>query len=1067
MNSISNGIFFVLIAFLVSFATASQNLNKTDKTMHQPFILGDGFDIQRLNPVNWSALTLTKNKKQPIIVTQGKIHNVQKISNEVEGKIHYVESAFDFENKVLATDTLSNFYLSENSTLFNQRILNGDNKPIFVYYVYKKPILAHTTPAIKRSDLDTLFTDRVNRLGKDISAAGFVHLFGTHYAGEVTLGGTFILRLTIDRDQFIYSPYTKEEFKTEIEKFIASKNEETDYTNEFLQVKSVDVFSVGGNKEVKSLQKWLPILVSNEQPIDVKLERITGLLTTQNFPDVEDIEAKRELLESFIDKGIAKVKERIKQPVKTSYFQKFSIPFRQRLVSILKVESGKEVDNDSPFTGDIFFGGFTDNQTVIKSTSVIDYGGVRLETLITDEEIEVNKFIDVIVPPEHFKQGFVNVWDESQKLIKGAGRTALVVSGEPENRTYFQDALRKKITKKVELKSIDNDSYIINYSLEAIRLDSEIFNQNTTIDYVMDSQIIAAASVGDTKLIKELYAKGANLRATGVLRAAIVSTQPAEVINVLLDQGIVPTTADLDMVFEVNYFNPDIAIILLERGAIPKNNMIFKAVAYRQPNVIKALLREGAIPVNNDLEFAIRLKDEELVSAITGREVLKIEDGQIVYDETPLQETPKEETTYIVKRGDNLAKIANVYGVKISDIRTWNNLKNDLIFVNQRLVILDERTPTATLVAETKPQNVKEEEVLINTEIEVAEVQKKTVSEEQVSPPETKHNIITYTVKSGDILGRIAQNFNVRVSDIKKWNNLTNSRLNINQKLRIHTTNMDSAVAEVVIEEEVEEVEEEEEIAVSEPVESISPVMENTVHPETITTVTEEDAIAIEEVVTPSEATLTFADRATTEFRLENALEDDNEAAALELVEKLTQPDNKFVTIASRGGHLEVIKALLEKGASPDVGINNAIYYREIGVLEELIKSGADLTLQQLNLTIKTDFLNAFKLYINNGIDPLESYIGETAVHQIVQMYSEERLEMLKFLIDMGFAIDNKNKKGETPLHKAVRMGDTNLPMVQLLIENKANINARDNTGKSVLEVNTGEKLKKVLSRAR
>jgi len=1055
MNSIFRGIFFVLITLSISFTATSQNLNLEEKTINQSLILGEGFDIRKLNPGNWSAPTLTKNQRQAIVTIQvnnQSISNLSKKNIEPKGEIYYVESAYDFERKVLATDTLSNFYLSENSAFFNQRILDGNNKPVFVYAIYKKPIQTYRIPSVKASNLDTLFTDYVKRLGKDISAAGFVHLFGTHYATEVTVGGAFTLRLTVDRDEFIYSPYTKEEFKTEMEKFITSKNEETSYINEFLKVKSVDVFANGGDKEVRSLQKWLPTLPSKAQPIDVKLEPITNLLTTQNFPNIEDLESKKELLDAFIEKGIATVKERIKQPVKSTYFQKFSIPFRQRLVNILKVESGKNTDNDSPFTGDIFFGGFTDNQTVIKSTSVIDYGGVRLETLITDEEIEVNKFIDVIVPPEHFKKGFVNVWDESRKLVKGMGRTALVISGDPENRTYFQEALRKKITKKAEVKSIDNDSYILHYTLESIRLENEIFKQNTTMDYVMDSQIITAASVGDLRLIKELYAKGANVRAEGVLRAAIVSTQPAEVINVLIDQGIVPTTADLDMIFEVNYFNPDIAIILLERGAKPKNNMIFKAVAYRQPNVIKALLREGAIPVNNDLEFAIRLKDEELVSAITGRKVLKIEDEQIVYDEAPLPKATMEETVYVVKRGDYLSKIANFYGVNVSDIKTWNNLKNDLIFINQKLLILDVNSITSTVTEISKSQTLVEKEISTKPIVEVIEVQNNMVAKKEVFSLETSQNRFTYKVKNGDILGKIAQKFNVSVNEIKKWNNLKNSRLYINQELIIQTINK-----EPIKNPEISQIGDT----------SLS-VIENRKKEEEIAVVKEEKIISKKEIKNAPEVKLPIAaDQATTEYALENALEDNKEAEALELVNKLNKADNRFLTIASRRGQINVVKALLKKGASPDAGIINAIFYREIGVLEELIKSGAELTLQQLNLTIKTDFLEAFKLYIENEVNPLESYIGETAVHQIVQTYSEERFEMLQFLIDKGFAIDNKNEKGETPLHKAVRMGDSNLPIVKLLIENNANTKDKDNTGKSILEVNTGQELKKVLNKAK
>ncbi|MCI2228563.1 transglycosylase SLT domain-containing protein [Polaribacter sp. MSW13] len=44
---------------------------------------------------------------------------------------------------------------------------------------------------------------------------------------------------------------------------------------------------------------------------------------------------------------------------------------------------------------------------------------------------------------------------------------------------------------------------------------------------------------------------------------------------------------------------------------------------------------------------------------------------------------------------------------------------------------------------------------------------------------------IRYKVKSGDYLGKIAKKFGIRISEIKRWNRLKNSRLKIGQKLYI------------------------------------------------------------------------------------------------------------------------------------------------------------------------------------------------------------------------------------------------------------------------------------------
>ena len=53
--------------------------------------------------------------------------------------------------------------------------------------------------------------------------------------------------------------------------------------------------------------------------------------------------------------------------------------------------------------------------------------------------------------------------------------------------------------------------------------------------------------------------------------------------------------------------------------------------------------------------------------------------------------------------------------------------------------------------------------------------------------PEYNQEMIVHRVRSGEVLGSIAQRYHVRVSDIQEWNNLRSSRINIGQKLVIYT----------------------------------------------------------------------------------------------------------------------------------------------------------------------------------------------------------------------------------------------------------------------------------------
>lgn len=62
----------------------------------------------------------------------------------------------------------------------------------------------------------------------------------------------------------------------------------------------------------------------------------------------------------------------------------------------------------------------------------------------------------------------------------------------------------------------------------------------------------------------------------------------------------------------------------------------------------------------------------------------------------------------------------------------------------------------------------------------------KTVDTPKVKNKAKEAKCITYTVKSGDTLGKIAKQHHVSVADIKKWNNLKNDFIRVNQKLKIY-----------------------------------------------------------------------------------------------------------------------------------------------------------------------------------------------------------------------------------------------------------------------------------------
>ncbi len=92
---------------------------------------------------------------------------------------------------------------------------------------------------------------------------------------------------------------------------------------------------------------------------------------------------------------------------------------------------------------------------------------------------------------------------------------------------------------------------------------------------------------------------------------------------------------------------------------------------------------------------------------------------------------------YIVKSGDSLYKIANMYGISVDELKQANNLTSNLLSIGQTLIIPN------------------------------------------------KNNYLTYTVQSGDSLYSIARKYNTTVTDIINLNNLATTNLSIGQKLLI------------------------------------------------------------------------------------------------------------------------------------------------------------------------------------------------------------------------------------------------------------------------------------------
>ncbi|MDZ7835153.1 MAG: LysM peptidoglycan-binding domain-containing protein [Alkalibacterium sp.] len=112
--------------------------------------------------------------------------------------------------------------------------------------------------------------------------------------------------------------------------------------------------------------------------------------------------------------------------------------------------------------------------------------------------------------------------------------------------------------------------------------------------------------------------------------------------------------------------------------------------------------------------------------------------------ETPVS-VPKAEKTnsYKVKAGDSLSRIAKNYNVTVSQLKNWNKLTSDIIFVNQTL----------------------------------------TVGETETKQTTQNKSTVAYTVRPGDSLYKIAREQDTTVRRLKELNSLKSDLIFVDQRL--------------------------------------------------------------------------------------------------------------------------------------------------------------------------------------------------------------------------------------------------------------------------------------------
>jgi len=186
-------------------------------------------------------------------------------------------------------------------------------------------------------------------------------------------------------------------------------------------------------------------------------------------------------------------------------------------------------------------------------------------------------------------------------------------------------------------------------------------------------------------------------------------------------------------------------------------------VSVMELEVLNPSYKLNVIPFVEGKNYTLRLPKSAIGKFVANEEqIYAFVKKELESKESPLPKlvaaASKDRIRYKVRSGDFLGKIAERYGVRVSQIKQWNGLRSNNLRIGQRLTIYPRNRGAA------KPNKAT------------------TVVSKQTIPKGAK----VHTVRSGDSLWTISRKYSgISVDDLKKWNGISGKNLKPGTKLKL------------------------------------------------------------------------------------------------------------------------------------------------------------------------------------------------------------------------------------------------------------------------------------------
>lgn len=168
----------------------------------------------------------------------------------------------------------------------------------------------------------------------------------------------------------------------------------------------------------------------------------------------------------------------------------------------------------------------------------------------------------------------------------------------------------------------------------------------------------------------------------------------------------------------------------------------------------------------------------------------------------------------------------------------------------------------------------------------------------------------------------------------------------------------------------------------------------------------------------------------------------------------LGEAGDPLLVVASRQGHLAVVKALLKQGANIGLGTQNgsalhqAILYNHLDIADVLLEAGAAVTWQDAEQAALYGRVKLLEKFIAGGIPA--NHVNADGSTLLISAAFGGHCEVVQVLIDAGADVNRSNENGWTALLAAASNGKAEA--VRVLLKAGANPKAADKSGDTPLK---------------